>query len=37
MGQIRKRGGVYWIRYYRDGQRYEESARTDKCERRAIS
>ena len=30
MGQIRKRGGVYWIRYYRDGRRYEESARTDK-------
>src|SRR5687767_5945014 len=26
MGQIRKRGGVYWIRYYRDGRRFEESA-----------
>lgn len=32
MGQIRKRGGVYWIRYYRDGRRYEESAKTDKWE-----
>jgi hypothetical protein len=30
MGQIRKRGGVWWIRYYRNGRRYEESARTDK-------
>jgi hypothetical protein len=30
MGQVRKRGGVYWIRYYRDGRRHEESARTDK-------
>ena len=30
MGQIRKRGGVYWIRYYRDGRRFEESARSDK-------
>lgn len=29
MGQIRKRGGVYWIRYYRNGRRFEESARTD--------
>jgi hypothetical protein len=33
MGQIRKRGGVYWIRYYRDGRRYEESARTDSWEK----
>lgn len=32
MGQIRKRGGVYWIRYYRNGQRIEESARTSKHE-----
>jgi integrase len=32
MGQIRKRGGVYWIRYYRNGRRIEESARTDKWE-----
>jgi len=32
MGQIRKRGDVWWIRYYRDGRRFEESARTDKYE-----
>jgi integrase len=32
MGQLRKRGGVWWIRYYRDGQRHEESARTDNKE-----
>lgn len=30
MGQIRKRGDVWWIRYYRNGRRYEESARTTK-------
>ncbi|MCL4848087.1 MAG: tyrosine-type recombinase/integrase [Acidobacteria bacterium] len=30
MGQLRKRGGVWWIRYYRNGRRYEESAKTDK-------
>jgi integrase len=33
MGQIRKRGGVYWIRYYRGGRRFEESARTAKYEK----
>ena len=33
MGQIRKRGGVYWIRWYRDGRRFEESAKTDKWEK----
>jgi integrase len=32
MGQIRKRGRVYWIRYYRNGQRIEESAKTDRYE-----
>jgi integrase len=32
MGQIRKRGGVYWIRYYNNGRRIEESARTSKHE-----
>jgi len=32
MGQIRKRGGVYWIRWYREGRRFEESAKTDKWE-----
>lgn len=30
MGQLRKRGGVWWIRYYRNGRRFEESARCDK-------
>jgi hypothetical protein len=30
MGSLRKRGGVWWIRYYRNGKRYEESAHTDK-------
>jgi len=30
MGQVRKRGGVWWIRYYTStGTRKEESARTD--------
>lgn len=28
MGELRKRGKVWWIRYYRNGQRFEESART---------
>lgn len=28
MGQLRKRGDVWWIRYYRNGKRYEESARS---------
>lgn len=32
MGQIRKRGEVYWIRYYRDGRRFEESAKSDMWE-----
>ena len=32
MGQLRKRGGVWWIRYYRNGQRHEESSRSDRKE-----
>lgn len=32
MGEIRKRGRIYWIRYYRNGQRIEESAKTDRFE-----
>src|SRR5437763_226723 len=32
MGQLRKRGDVWWIRYYRAGRRYEESARSEKWE-----
>jgi hypothetical protein len=30
MGQLKKRGGIWWIRYYRDGRRFEESARSEK-------
>src|SRR5690349_7312420 len=30
MGEVRKRGQTYWIRYYRNGKRYEESAGSDK-------
>lgn len=30
MGQIKKRGRIYWVRYYRNGRRFEESARSDK-------
>src|SRR5262249_42791442 len=34
MGQIRKRGNVWWGRYYDGhGRRHEESARTDKWEK----
>ena len=33
MGQLRKRGEIWWIRYYRNGRRYEESAQTDKWEK----
>jgi integrase len=30
MGQIRKRGRIWWIRYYRNGQRIEESSGSSK-------
>jgi hypothetical protein len=30
MGQLRKRGDIWWIRYYRNGRRFEKSARSDK-------
>ncbi len=30
MGELRLRGRVWWIRYYRNGRRYEESSRSDK-------
>lgn len=30
MGEIRQRGRIYWIRYYRNGHRHEESSRSDK-------
>jgi integrase len=32
MGEIRKRGRIWWIRYCRGGRRYEESSRSDKYE-----
>ena len=32
MGQLRKRGGVWWMRYYRNGRRFEESAHTSNYE-----
>jgi integrase len=32
MGQIRQRGSIYWIRYYRNGRRHEESSHSDKWE-----
>ena len=35
MGQLRKRGSVWWIRYYREGRRHEESAHTDKYDEAA--
>lgn len=30
MGELRRRGKVWWIRYYRNGRRFEESASSDK-------
>jgi integrase len=30
MGEVRRRGHVWWIRYYRDGKRYEESSKSTK-------
>jgi integrase len=32
MGELRKRGDVWWIRYYRNGKRHEESSHSDKKE-----
>jgi integrase len=32
MGELRQRGRIWWMRYYRHGQRFEESARTTKYE-----
>jgi hypothetical protein len=26
MGQLRKRGGVWWIRWYREGRRFDTRA-----------
>ena len=33
MGELKRRGNVWWIRYYRNGRRYEESAQTEKWEK----
>jgi integrase len=30
MGQLKRRGQIWWIRYYRDGRRFEESSRSRK-------
>jgi integrase len=30
MGELRQRGNIWWIRYYRNGQRHEESSHSDK-------
>ena len=30
MGEVRQRGNVWWIRYYRNGKRYEESSGSEK-------
>lgn len=30
MGSIYKRGGVYWLKYYRNGKPYRESSKTNK-------
>ena len=30
MGQLRKRGNIWWLRYYRDGRRHEESSHSTK-------
>jgi integrase len=30
LGTVRRRGRIYWIRYFRDGRRYEESSRSEK-------
>src|SRR5215212_2220754 len=30
MGELRQRGRIWWIRYYRNGRRYEESSGSEK-------
>jgi len=30
MGQLKRRNRIWWIRYYRDGKRYEESSGSEK-------
>jgi len=29
MGELKKRGQIWWVRYYRDGRRHEESSHSD--------
>ena len=30
MGEVRRRGNTWWIRYYRNGRRYEETSGSTK-------
>lgn len=30
MGELKRRGRIWWVRYYRDGRRYEESSGSEK-------
>jgi hypothetical protein len=32
MGELRQRGKIWWMRYYRNGRRFEESVRTSSYE-----
>jgi hypothetical protein len=32
MGELRQRGKIWWLRYYRNGRRFEESSRTSSYE-----
>jgi integrase len=32
MGELKQRGSIWWLRYYRNGRRYEESSRTSSYE-----
>jgi hypothetical protein len=29
MGELKKRGQIWWVRYYRNGRRHEESSHSD--------
>ena len=33
MGELKLRGRTWWVRYYRDGRRFEESAKTKSYEK----
>src|SRR5262249_30131443 len=30
MGEVKRRGRIWWIRYYRDGRRFEESSESER-------